>query len=110
MPPIPIGNQKKLQIGCVAKRNITQQEELFFDYGIQDSKIPWFKSDTRRISTVYSSLSPEPPTSTSLKKPYKRKRSDCTIDGCYPEKLLKLSDHLKQVHKILDAAERKKLL
>lgn len=115
MPPIPIGDKMRLRIGFVAKKTIKKHEELFFDYGVRDSTIPWLRSDAKKIATLYSpSTSSSEPSATPLKiplnKPHKRKRNNCPVDGCNSLQLLKLSDHLRQVHKIVDSAERKKLL
>lgn len=39
----------RLYIGIVAKCQIIEGQELFFDYGIQGKGIPWLKTDAKKI-------------------------------------------------------------
>ena len=55
MQPVTLGKppNNKLQVGLVAKCNITTGQELFFDYGIPASKDhPWLNSDAKKIGTT----------------------------------------------------------
>jgi len=40
----------------------------------------------------------------------KRNKKDCPIKGCYSKNLVKLSQHLKQMHKIKSKIRRQKLI
>ena len=48
MKPIHIG--ERLRIGFVAKNDIEEGEELFYNYGIGDKDIPWLISDGKAMS------------------------------------------------------------
>ena len=54
MHPVMIGKppQRRLRVGLVAKCHIKSGEELFYNYGIKDQRIPWLKSDAKKIVTT----------------------------------------------------------
>jgi len=42
----------QLKIGFVAKREISVEEELFYDFGIKAPDIPWIKTDAKKLATT----------------------------------------------------------
>ena len=50
MQPVTLGKPPKsqLRIGLVAKNDIKEKQELFFDYGISGDQ-PWLRSDAKKI-------------------------------------------------------------
>ena len=54
MPPVKIGVSPKsqLNIGFAAKTNIQAGEQLFFDYGIKDSDLPWHSTNAKKVATT----------------------------------------------------------
>lgn len=79
MPPVMIGAPPKsrLRIGFVAKQGINEGDELFFDYGVKDSDIPWLKDDAKAIGTTLQQLE-----SKLSKTTTKRPIQDCPVPGC----------------------------
>ena len=110
MKPVMIGNppDNRLRIGFVAKTTIKKGEELFFDYGIRDSAIPWLVSDAKKIGTTVTELSEQ--SIPSKKRVYQRIRKDCPIPNCKSKQLLRLSCHLRVTHKIKNKVQRRKWL
>ena len=95
-------SMKRLRIGFVAKSSIKCGDELFYDYGIRDPEILWLSTDAKKVSTTIKEVGQQ-----SSKLPTKRTRNDCPYPDCSSTQLSKLGDHLKRVHAIEDAAERK---
>ena len=113
MKPVMVGipPNNRLRIGFVAKMAIKKEEELFFDYGVRDPAIPWLVTDAKKVGTTISELksSDEQPVSPK-KRVFRRIKKDCPFPKCNSKQLLKLADHIRNVHKIEDEAERKKWL
>ena len=118
MVGIPPNN--RLRIGFVALRAIKKGEELFYDYGIRDSEIPWLITDAKRIGTTTKELNShvqvqnastttvEPTAKEQPKKRiYNRIPKDCPYPGCGTLAVVKLADHLRHKHKIEDETKRK---
>ena len=103
MPPVMIDAPPKsrLRIGFVARTRIEEGDELFFNYGVKDSQIPWLKVDAKSIGTTLQDLA----TNIHTKRPLQ----DCPVSGCKSVCLRKLADHLRCTHK-LGKQEREKYL
>ena len=62
MPPVLIGKpttttKDNLKIGFVAKKDIANGDELFFNYGLKnDPEFPWISSDAKDIGTSLDKL------------------------------------------------------
>ena len=127
MKPVMVGNppNNRLRIGFVAKTDIKKGEELFFDYGIRDSSIPWLVTDAKKIGTTMESLvtddkkigtttvdlqSSEQPPKPSKRRVFRRIKKDCPIPNCHSKQLERLSCHLKVTHRIKNEVQRKKWL
>ena len=99
--PIRIG--ERLRIGFVAKCNIRQGDELFYDYGVRDEEIPWLVSNAKVLQC-----------SKTNKKLKNRVRLNCPVKHCISQQrssagFVKLSQHLMQYHCITDRATQEKL-
>ena len=49
----------QLKIGFVAKREISVEEELFYDFGIKAPDIPWIKADAKKLATTLPKIIPQ---------------------------------------------------
>ena len=107
MPPVKIGEppNSQLKIGLVAKRNIEYGEELFFNYGIKDSALPWLATDARKVATTLSQVK-RPRDQKTKRPPAKRIRRSCPIPGCTTTNVERLADHIRVLHPQYNAAER----
>lgn len=72
------------RVAIMATRDISQGEELLYDYGIRDAALPWSNSDGKE----------QPP----QKKGAVRIRRPCPVLGCAAH-VLKLPQHIKTCHK-----------
>ena len=84
-----------LQIGFVAKYDIKEWEELFYDYGVLDKDIPWLVNDGRQCHMMQPSVT----NPAQQKKVHKeRVRLNCPIQDCISQErntagFVKLSQH-----------------
>ena len=106
----PVRIEERLRIGFVAKHDIKEGEELFYDYGVRDKDIPWLISDGKAMTCE----SKRPSSTAAEKKQKNRFKLKCPLQDCMSQErnadgFVKLSQHLKQYHGIEDKEQRDKL-
>lgn len=105
-PHRPFFVRGKYRVGFLTTTDVKKGDELFYDYGVSSSGIPWLRKDPPLTLSSDSESEHERMYNRSKYRKYKR----CPIAGCDSKPQKKLSNHLTYKHPRLTKQERKAAL